>query len=138
MKIGVVGYSAGKFSQLIAKHLVEIGFEYMVVTTGDDSFEIVSGYTDLGIPGLAYRHAVETGHRTVGIACKKAAEYDCFPTDETIIVGDNWGDESNTFLKSIDGLIRIGGGPQSFKEATLFRQMKPDAPIIEMELRREE
>ena len=138
MKIGVVGYSAGKFSQEIAERLVDIGFEYMEISTGEHQFEIVSGYTDLGIPALAYRHATAAGHRTVGIACKKAEEYDCYPTDETIIVGDNWGDESETFLKSIDGLIRIGGGPQSFKEATLFRQMKPGAPIIEMELRREE
>lgn len=41
---------------------------------------------------------------------KKAKDYECFPVDEEIIVGKEWGDESETFLDRVDILVKIGGG----------------------------
>ena len=127
-RIGVVGYSAQKFDEAEATRLLRRAFNGI-----DYGFDrrfyfgpvaVVSGLTDLGIPALAYREAVSRGWRTIGIACSKAVEYPCFPVDKRIIVGDNWGDESPTFLNSIDFLVRVGGGKQAMREAAEFRKMK--------------
>jgi len=115
-RIGVVGYSGAKFDLTIAKALLEIALDLMDLIHEDNEFAIVSGYTDLGIPALAYRSAGKRGWKTVGIACEKAEEYDVFDVDEKIIEGKEWGDESETFLDNIDVLIRIRCGVQSFDE----------------------
>jgi hypothetical protein len=62
--------------------------------------------------------------RTVGIACVKAREFECFDVDERIVDETwlNWGDESETFLREINALVRIGGGEQSHTEAAMFRE----------------
>jgi hypothetical protein len=133
--IGVVGYSSGKFNEKQARLLVELTLSYVV--SQRPGSKIVSGLTDLGIPKLAYEFAQRNGLETVGVACSKAEEYDCFPVDEKIIVGDEWGDESNTFLTMCDVLIRVGGGKQSLEEVETFRTMKPLAVVIELELARE-
>lgn len=138
MRIGIVGYSSGKFDEEKAKILLQIGFDYLETISEFDELEVVSGLTNVGIPGLAYEIAASMGVRTVGIACSKAGEYPCFPVDEEIIVGSEWGDESETFIDYIDCLIRVGGGEQSLKEVSSFRKKKPQAPIIEMELPRED
>src|SRR5690348_7922287 len=46
---------------------------------------------------------------TCACACVRA---EC---DDVVIVGDAWGDESATFLRSIDLMVKIGGGAQSVK-----------------------
>jgi hypothetical protein len=57
------------------------------------------------------------------VACKKAYDFEWFKTDEQpIIIGDNWGDETDTFVKSIDALVRIGLGKQSLLESELVRK----------------
>jgi len=116
VKIGVVGYSAQKFDQNEAAKKICDAYDIIDEKYADSEKAVVSGLTDLGIPGLAYREAVKRNWRTVGIACSEAENYDCFPVDETKIVGSNWGDESPTFLDTIDVLVRIGGGNQSMRE----------------------
>lgn len=133
MKIGVVGYSAAKFDEDKARVLVEAGIDSLAKLS-TSKVEIVSGYTDMGIPALAYRHAAKRGFRTVGIACAKAEGYKTYPVDESYIIGKDWGDESATFIRSIDAFLRVGGGNQSLLEAKMFKQQKPNAPIIELEL----
>jgi len=125
LKIGVVGYSGKPFDKVIAKALLLIGFKVSGAEDKDaDKVIVVSGLTDLGIPSIAYNIAKERGWKTSGIACKKAAEYDKFPCDEEKIIGEDWGDESETFLNSIDVLIRVGGGEQSMKEVKRAKEMK--------------
>ena len=139
MKIGIVGYSSGDFDIDMADELVSLGLAYMSFRLGNENLkgcELVSGLTDVGIPGIAYKKATDLGLKTVGIACSLASEYDCFPVDSKIIVGDDWGDESKTFIDYIDAIIRVGGGKQSFEEVAAFKKLKPNAPIIEMELPR--
>lgn len=126
MKIGIIGYSAQKFDEVEAKRLIELGLSSLGVQDYDI---IVSGLTNLGIPKLTYEIAKERELKTVGIACKLAKDYECFPVDEEIIVGDNWGDESETFLNYIEALIKVGGGKQSEKEYEQF-----NGPKIEFEL----
>jgi hypothetical protein len=113
-KIGVVGYSGAKFNEDIAKALLAIAFD--IIDEEFNDIEIVSGLTDIGIPGLAYRMADKRGWKTVGLSAKEAKEYDCYDVDEEIIIGENFGDESEEFIKTIDALIRIGGGKQSLDE----------------------
>jgi hypothetical protein len=132
-KIGVVGYSGAKFDEKIAKALLAIAFDVVEQNfDSDDGYELVSGLTDVGIPGLAYRMAVKEKWETVGLSAKEAKEYDCFPVDEEIIVGEKFGDESKDFIEYIDCLIRIGGGKQSFKETEMAR--KKGIPVFEYDL----
>lgn len=137
LRVGIVGYSAQKFDEEQAMRLIYRGMEKIVknVVQNKDkeiSIEIVSGLTDLGIPALAYKFAKQHNLYTVGVACSKATEYECYPVDKRIIVGSNWGDESQDFLKYCDAFIRVGGGNQSHKEMNLAREMKK--PIVEFDL----
>lgn len=138
MKIGVVGYSSGKFDEVKARSMVEMGLASVERQAGRMVSELVSGLTDVGVPGIAYRVADEQDITTIGIACFKAYEYDCYPVSDSIIVGKDWGDESEEFLSYIDALIRVGGGDQSFTEVESFKEMKPDAVVVEFDLPREE
>jgi len=97
---------------------------------------IVSGLTNIGVLQIAYEEAVKRGWKTVGIACKRAEEYELFPVNEKIIVGQEWGDESPTFLDRIDLIVRIGMGTQSIAETEeTKRRGKPaieyDLPILD-------
>src|ERR1035437_4751082 len=114
--VGVIGYSNQKFDNKKAKELIVGSFDAVEKIAQSFDISIVSGLTDVGIPSLAYKEAVKRGWKTIGVACEKAKEYDIFAVDETIIVGKEWGDESEIFLSMIDFLIKIGGGKQSKKE----------------------
>jgi len=115
--IGFVGYSQQEFDEDMAEGIIESFFaDWSFLTKGDLEIEIVSGLTNIGIPALVYKIAKEKGYKTVGVACEKAKEYECFPCDEEIIVGEEWGDESDLFLNRIDMLVKIGGGKQSKEE----------------------
>jgi len=123
LKIGVVGYSGQKFSKFDANRLLAEAFDAVLADHPDATdVWIVSGLTDLGIPALAYRAASVRGWKTSGIACSKAEKYDCFDVDERKIIGDNWGDESETFLKEVNVIVRIGGGKQSLAEVKTFSE----------------
>jgi hypothetical protein len=142
MKLGFVGYSEGEFDQEEARRLIILGLFHAEIKSGKMVTHVVSGLTDQGIPGLAYQMATSNVYSepmtTVGIACSKAKNFSCFPVDDKIIVGKQWGDESDTFLQYIDALVRIGGGKQSHAETKKFRELKPNAPIVEFELPRKE
>ena len=119
MKVGVIGYSAQKFDQEEALTILRSLFSNLPTDS-----EIVSGYTNLGIPGLAYKVAREFAFSCTGIACQKAKEHQCFPCDKVVIDDEwlKWGDESDFFLNYCDSFIQIGGGKQSFYEAESARQ----------------
>ncbi len=129
LRVGVVGYSDHCFNQTSALSLLRQAFDSLSQTA---NVEVVSGLMHKGVPALAHMEAVQRGWKTVGIACIRAFEYPCFPVDERIIVGINWGDESATFLDMIDVLIRIGGSKQSLHEVYLARMQ--GKYVIELEL----
>ena len=138
MKIGIVGYSSGEFDKTRARSMIEMGITTVETRAGKMASEIVSGLTDVGIPAIAYRIAFEQDIQTIGIACFKAYEYDCYPVDDSIIVGREWGDESQTFIDYVDALVRVGGGEQSMEEVKKFKKQKPSAIVVEYELPRKE
>lgn len=123
-RLGVIGYSGTPFDVDAARRILrrEIGRHGMF----HQEVEVVSGLTALGIPLLAYEVAAENGYLTVGVACKKAEENPCWPCDEVIIVGEEWGDESETFLSRIDYLLKVGGGKQSVAEFARFTGTKEE------------
>ena len=123
VRVGVVGYSGQKFDETKAKELLHGAFEKIHQQWPHSIIVVVSGYTDLGIPALAYREAKSRGWKTAGIACSKAKDYACFDCDYVEIVGSDWGQESETFLNSIDVFVRIGGGGQSKRETATFKEM---------------
>jgi len=134
-KIGVVGYSDDKvFDHDIAKALLAIAFD--IIDKEYSDVEIVSGLTDVGVPGMAYRMAEKREWKTVGLSAQEAKEYDCFDVDEEIIVGDKFGDESEDFIKTIECLVRIGGGDQSMKETEMAK--KKGIKVYEYDLPRKE
>lgn len=124
LKIGVVGYCPPtKFNKDEANEMLADAFNAVLAEHPDATdIWVVSGLCDVGIPALAYRLASAMGWKTAGIACSKAAEYPCFDVDDPKIVGDNWGDESETFLAACHVIVRIGGGKQSLTEVATFKE----------------
>lgn len=131
-RVGVVGYSKWTFNVNVAEALISTAFKMVEQNHISDEYVLVSGLTNIGIPALAYKQAVKSGWKTVGIACEKAQKFDLFPVNESKIVGKEWGDESETFLGGIDCLIRIGGGIQSLNETKKVKEM--GLPVYEFEL----
>lgn len=128
--VGVIGFSDDKkFNKNKAKEKIKDAFDKVeAMFSYVDDFYCVSGLTDYGIPALAYREAKKRGWETMGIACEKALDMDRFPVDYSIIFGKEWGDESGTFLKNIEILVKVGGGEQSEKEFNMA--MDKNIPVL--------
>ena len=126
--VGVVGYSTQQFDEQDAREILEEALdeiEDMYVETGEyDEIAIVSGLTSIGIPKIAYQIADNRDYITVGVAPEEANDYDLYNVDEIIYEGENFGDESETFIDMIDVLIKVGGGDQSQKELEMAEEEK--------------
>ncbi len=123
MKIGVVGFSQENIDHALARNILLRSFRQLIERNNqDESVEIVSGLTNIGIPKIAYQIADEFGFITVGISAEKALYVKCgiYHVDKQIIEGKDFGDESITFIDYIDHLIRVGGGKQSHQEVDMF------------------
>jgi hypothetical protein len=144
MQIGVVGFSRDNFDRAEALRLLRASLDTLLARAGIEpaQAELVSGLTNVGIPRLAYEIASSLGMRTVGLSAREALAVGCglFPVDETVLVGERFGDESEAFVARIDRLVRVGGGPQSRREAAMFREkirrlgLDPDERMIEHEI----
>ncbi len=132
VKIGIIGFSdEKKYKKSDGSDAVAGAFANLNVLFRDKEIYIVSGLTNVGIPRLAYEFAGDRKWKTVGIAPKEAEQYELFPVDEKIIVGDKFGDESKVFIDYIDVLVKIGGGKQSEKEAEMAKEQ--NIPIMNMD-----
>ena len=131
MKIGVVGFSRNQFDKKTAKTILESIFQKIAHKHNEKVIEIVSGYTNMGIPKIAYEIANQMNMLTVGFSAQQALKVKSgvYPVDKVILEGEKFGDESHAFVQYIDGLIRIGGGKQSRHEVELFKQLNADKPI---------
>jgi len=134
--IGVVGYSAQKFDEQEAREILEEAFddiEEEYVDNGDwEKISVVSGLTNQGIPKIAYQIADERGYDTIGVAPLEADDYDLYDVDEIIYEGENFGDESETFIDMVDVFVKVGGGDQSQHEMELAEA--EDISILEFDL----
>ncbi|OGD82833.1 hypothetical protein A2572_04720 [Candidatus Collierbacteria bacterium RIFOXYD1_FULL_40_9] len=132
IRVGVMGFSSKPFDRDLANRYLEDAFDKIAKIFPDREIVIVSGLTFIGIPALAYAHATIRGWQTEGIACKKAHDYPKFPCNTVIIIGDEWGEESEEFTSSCHVYVRVGGGPQSFREIEAAR--KRNVSILEYDL----
>lgn len=133
MKIGIVGYSnPNKFNYNEGYNLVKKTFE--ILNNNFEDIIIVSGLSDVGIPGIAYHLAKEFNWLTVGIAPYEVYNHQLFPVDKKVIVGNFFGDESDFFLKKIDMLLAFGGGEQTKKELEKFKNLYPNKFCHEFKL----
>jgi hypothetical protein len=130
LRLGVVGFSSKNFDQETAKKYLQEGIEKILAETQTppNEVELVSGLTNMGVPKLSYEIAVSLKIRTIGISAKKAKRFSCFPVDHKIYVGNNFGDESETFIEYITHLLRVGGGKQSRHEVELFKKKFENSP----------
>lgn len=117
VKIGVVGYCPPtKFDEVEARKMIVDAYNKVEAVYPEFPIAIVSGMTAVGVLKIAYEEASKRDWITVGVACNKALEHPLYPVDHQIFVGENWGDESETFVTGLDGIIRIGNGKQSIAE----------------------
>lgn len=123
MKYGVVGFSKDQFDKKTAYQMLHQIYQEIEKQFPDNIIEIVSGYTNSGVPKIAYELADKFGFVTVGYSSKRAltVRSGVYSVHKVILEGENFGDESAVFIAYIDNLIRIGGGPQSRKETEMFK-----------------
>jgi hypothetical protein len=122
--IGVVGYSGQKFDVAEAERLLRIEFDDLLQSFPFEPYEVevVSGYTNIGIPEIAFRLAKEYGFTTRAIANQKDLQpkYNGqHPDVNCVVLNDEWverGQESEYFVKYCHMFVQIGGGKQSFAE----------------------
>jgi len=92
MKIGVVGFSRRQFDKKMA--ILKLRNILEILTLGKDAtnIEIISGYTNMGVPRIAYRLADDMGLKTVGFSAKQALRVRAgvYPVKEVILVGEYW------------------------------------------------
>jgi|GEM_PF-149445 len=131
IKYGIVGFSRNQFDKQSAYGILEAIFSQIRKKHADKEIEIVSGYTNSGVPKIAYELADKFGFMTVGSSAEQAltVRSGVYPVKKVILKGKRFGDESADFVNYIDGLIRIGGGPQSRKETELFKNLNSDKPL---------
>lgn len=122
LKIGVIGYSAKEFDTVQAEKFLRGILSELARQNPSRQIEIVSGYTNCGIPKIAYEIAAKLGYNTVGYSAKEALQYNVYDCKKVIIVGEKFGDESKSFVTYCDILIRVGGGDQSMREIAMFKE----------------
>ena len=108
---------------------------------GED-ITLVSGLTDVGIMRVGYRFARNLGWTLFGVTSGKAISkgYPLFEVDHQEIIGDNWGDESESFIAYAKTatcyFINVAGGDQAGREEQMVREANPNASIISIKLER--
>ncbi len=131
IKYGIVGFSRNQFDKKAAYKILTDVFQKIQEKHPNKIIEVVSGYTNSGVPKIAYELSEKFGFVTVGFSAKQAlrVKSGVYNVKKVILKGEKFGDESEDFVKYIDALIRIGGGKQSRYETKLFKNLNLDKPL---------
>lgn len=131
MKIGVVGFSRNQFDRAKARSIIKKELQQLAQRINPSEVELVSGYTNSGVPQITYEEGRKLGFILTGFSAKQALRVrsGVYPVDQVILKGERFGDESVDFVNYIDGMIRVGGGPQSRHEVALFRERFKDGTL---------
>ncbi len=78
---------------------------------------VSSGATMEGVPKIIYSLCEELGIEAMGVTSAKAYDYALGKMRYLIVEGEDWGQESATFLRTSDEIIMMGGGGQAKREA---------------------
>lgn len=126
IKYGIVGFSRNQFDKEAAFQILNDLFRKIKEKHPNKIIEIVSGYTNAGVPKIAYELSDKFGFVTVGFSAQQALKVrsGVYPVKKVILKGERFGDESEDFVRYIDALIRVGGGRQSRHETELFKQIQ--------------
>ena len=103
--------SADAATVALREHLKKLKEEY------GDKLVISSGATMEGVPKIIYEICAQEKIAAMGVACEKAFDYSLGAMKYLVIEGQNWGDESPSFLKTSDEFVLLGGGGQAKREA---------------------
>lgn len=131
--VGITGFSASappEFSPEDARAELKNIFTQLKEKYGD-KLVISSGATMLGVPKIAYELCDELKIKCMGVACEKAREYPLANMHYFVPVGQNWGDESATFLQTADELIALGGGEQARRETIAALTEKMPVTVVQ-------
>jgi len=140
IKYGVVGFSKHSFDKKSAYKILDEELKNISLKYPESIIEIVSGYTNTGIPKIAYEISDKYGFVTVGFSAEQALNVrsGVHQVAKVILRGKKFGYESEEFINYIDHLIRVGGGPQSRMETKMFvqkqKESKEDKILIEHEV----
>lgn len=131
IKYGIVGFSRNQFDKKAAFQILNDLLKKIKAKHPDKEIEIVSGYTNSGVPKIAYELADQYGFTTVGFSAQQALKVrsGIYAVKKVILKGKKFGDESEDFVRYIDALIRVGGGKQSRHETELFKQINAHQPM---------
>jgi len=131
IKYGIVGFSRNQFDKKTATRILNDLFEKIKAKHPNKEIEIVSGYTNSGVPKIAYELSDKFGFTTVGFSAQQALKVrsGVYPVKKVILKGEKFGDESKDFINYIDALIRVGGGKQSRDEIKLFKKLNSNKPL---------
>lgn len=131
LKIGVVGFSRNQFDKRKAADILFEVFQKLRDKHPSKDIEIVSGYTNSGVPKIAYEIAEKFNFSKTGFSARQAlnVKSGVYPVDKVILHGDKFSDESDKFVRYIDGLIRVGGGKQSRHETEMFKLLHQSKPL---------
>jgi len=98
-------------TSLIRDHLEALKAQY------GSRLVLSSGATMEGVPKIIYQLCEQLGIDAMGVTSAKAIDYQLGKMRYLVVEGDDWGQESATFLRTSDELIMIGGGGQAKREA---------------------
>jgi len=131
LKIGIVGFSRNQFDKKRARTILTELFDDLKKKHPKKEIEIVSGYTNSGVPKIAYELADQFQFTTVGYSANQALKVKSgvYSVNKVILRGEKFGDESEAFVDYIDGLIRVGGGKQSRRETQMFKDKNTGQPL---------
>ena len=117
--VGVVGTSRrNAICSREARTVLEEAIKELQLLVGDKAIVIVSGGGL--VPMTAFDIAKQKHWKAIQVVCPKVK---CSPQRvHRIEIGKKHGDESAEFINMIDGIIRIGGGPQSHREVKMFTE----------------
>lgn len=126
VKVGFCGYSNEAMIHPQQEFFVKTLLARIKATHGDNVI-IIGGYTNEGINRILYdlckNPKYQLNMKIGGVTCSLSKNYPCWESPDylKVVDGNTWGIESQTFIDTIDYLIRVDGGIQSHKEIEMAK-----------------
>jgi hypothetical protein len=114
--VGIVGSIATKYTQEAYETIFALLDQILPPNV---KLALATGFTDIGINRIAHRWAWERGIPVIGVACDKCWEHPVWIVHHKIIVGKEWGEESERFVSILNALVQFSETPQANKEAEM-------------------
>ena len=86
------------------------------ISAEDVQFAIATSMIDIGMNAVAHRWAWNRGIPVIGVTTPKCWEFPCWMAQKRIIVGEDWGDENQSFVAILNALVKFSD--TSFDKAT--------------------